>query len=241
MPLQIARVEPGIAVLRLDRPERRNALDSALLVELIEALDGLAAEPELRVLVLSTTNTDAFSAGADITEALDTAGGIARMDGFTRLYAAMDAFPAPVICVCVGNCVGAGAEIACGADLRVAGENLQLFWPGGRLGVPVGVARLVPLVGISRAKELILTGRVMRAEEARHLGLAHRVVPAEEAEATALELAAELARHEPDGLRRLKAMFRDFEDSAHRVQRENAILANWQRHGSGLPYGGLTG
>lgn len=237
MSLQRERVEPGIEVLRLDRPERRNALDSALLAELTGALDELAADPELRALVLSTTSTVALCAGADVNEPLDEAGGIARMDAFARLYAAVEACPVPVICVCVGNCVGAGAELVAGADLRVAGENLALAWPGGRLGVPVGVARLVPLVGLARAKELILTGRVVRVEEAAALGLVQRAAPAEDAERVALELAAEIAAHPHDGIRRLKAMFRDFEATDERVARENAILTNWQRHGPGLPYG----
>jgi enoyl-CoA hydratase len=238
MALQTERVEPGIAVMRLDRPERRNALDSALLAELNAALESASADPGLRALVLSTTSPDAFCAGADVGEPLDAEGGAARMDAFARLYTAVEACPAVVICVCVGNCVGAGAELVAGADLRVAGDNLALSWPGGRLGVPVGIARLVPLVGLSRAKELILTGRAVGMEEAVELGLAHRTAPAAEAEPAALELAAEIAAHPPDGIRRLKAMFRDFEGTEQRVARENAILTNWQRHGPGLPYGG---
>ena len=236
--LQRERVEPGIEVLRLDRPERRNALSSAALSELVVALADLAGDPEMRALVLSTTSTDAFCAGADVAEELDAEGGVARMDAFARLYASVEAFPAPVICVCVGNCVGAGAELVAGADLRVAGDNLKLAWPGAKLGVPVGVARLVPLVGLSRAKELILTGRVVGCDEAAAIGLAHRTAPAAEAEAVAIELAREVAAHPPEGVRRLKAMFRDFEGTHDRVARENAILTNWQRHGPGLPYSG---
>src|SRR5581483_7929699 len=117
----------------------------------------LAAEPGLRALVISTTSTTALCAGADVGEALDHAGGVARMAAFTRMYAAFEAFPVPVIAVCVGNCVGAGAEIVAGADLRVAGDNLKLAWAGARLGVPVGPARLVPLIGVSRAKDLVYT------------------------------------------------------------------------------------
>ena len=77
------------------------------------------------------------------------------------VYAAFDAVPAPSVAVCVGNVVGAGAEIAAGCDLRVGGDNLKLVWAGARLGAPVGPARLVPLVGLSRAKDLVLTGRVV--------------------------------------------------------------------------------
>jgi enoyl-CoA hydratase/carnithine racemase len=224
-----------IAIVRLDRPEVRNALDIAMLTELLSALGELAADASLRALVLSTTSDAALSAGADVGEDLDAAGGVARMELFTRLYTALDAFPAPTVAVCVGNCVGAGAELAAGCDLRVAGENLKLAWAGGRLGVPVGPARLVPLVGLSRAKELILTGRVVGAEEAERIGLVHRVATAAEAEVAAVELAGQASQGPPEAMRRLKAMFGDFERTAERIALENELLLEFQRHGAGLP------
>jgi enoyl-CoA hydratase/carnithine racemase len=225
----------GVAVLRLNRPEKRNALDTAA-VELLNAmLDDLAHEQSLRVLLISTTSTDALCAGADITEALDHDGGIARMAAFTRAYAAFDAFPVPVVAVCVGNCVGAGAEIVAGADLRVAGENLNLAWPGGRLGVPVGPARLSQLVGVARAKDLIFTGRAIGAEEAERIGLLHRVVATAQAEQAALELARSITKQSAEGLRVLKQMFRDLDRTQDRVAYENELLMQFQRHGAGLP------
>jgi enoyl-CoA hydratase len=233
--LQRARLDDGIEVLRLDRPERRNALDSATLEEIVAALDELAADDTLRVLVVSTTSTRALSAGADVAEPLDRAGGIARMEAFGRFYAAIEAFPAPTIAVCVGNCVGAGAELVAGCDLRVGGDNLKLAWAGAKLGVPVGPARLVPLVGLAKAKELIFTGRVVGVEEAAALGLLARTAPADRAEDAALELAREIAAHPPAGLRVLKRMFRDFEDTEQRVAGENLILDAFQREGAGLP------
>jgi enoyl-CoA hydratase/carnithine racemase len=225
----------GVEVLRLDRPAVRNAIDTAMLTELLGALEELAADPELRALVLSTTSERALSAGADVGEALEHADGVVRMELFARLYAALEAFPAPTVAVCVGNCVGAGAEIAAGCDLRVAGDNLKLAWAGGRLGVPVGPARLVPLVGLSRAKELILTGRVVGAEEAERIGLAHRVAPAADAEAAAVELAEQTSQGPPEAMRRLKAMFGEFDETARRVALENELLIEFQRHGAGLP------
>jgi enoyl-CoA hydratase/carnithine racemase len=224
-----------VEVLRLDRPEVRNAIDSALLAALLGALEELAADEGLRALVLSTTSERALCAGADVSEPLDREAGVARMEAFARLYAAVEAFPAPTIVVCVGNVVGAGAELAAGCDLRVGGDNLKLAWPGARLGVPVGPARLVPLVGLSKAKELILTGRVVGMEEAAALGLLHRTAPAADAEAAALALAGEVAAHPPDGLRRLKRMFRDLEDTGARVAHENELLVEFQRSGAGLP------
>jgi enoyl-CoA hydratase/carnithine racemase len=199
------------------------ALLRALLAELEDARDA-------RAVVLSTTSTSALSAGADVGEELDAAGGVARMELFTQLYAAIEAHPAPTVAVCVGNCVGAGAEVAAGCDLRVGGDNLKLAWAGARHGVPVGPARLAPLIGVSRAKDWVFTGRVIGAEEALAAGFLHDAVRADAAERRAIDLAASLGE-----VRELKAMFREFDRTADRVARENARLMDFQRSGAGLP------
>ena len=231
----LERRADGVAIVRIDRPERRNALDSPTLAAFIAALRELAAEDGLRALVLSTTSPRAFCAGADTGEALSREAGMARMRAFGALYEALEAIPVPVVCVCVGNTLGAGAELAAGSDLRVGGDNLMIGWVGAGLGVPVGPARLVPLVGAARAKELIFTGRRLDAAGADALGLLTRVVPAEEAEAVALELAGQVAAKPPDGVRRLKGLFRELGAEPARVGRENAVLEDWQAHGDGLP------
>lgn len=236
-PLLEERVDAGIAVLRLNRPAVRNAMDSALLAALEERLAALAADPELRVLVVSTTDPKALCAGADIAEPLSPAEGVARMEAFGRFYAAIEAFPVVTIAVAVGNCVGAGAELVAGVDLRAGGDNLKLAWAGARLGVPVGPARLVPLVGESVAKGLIFTGRVLGMEEAERLGLLHATAPAADAEARALELARDVAGKPRDGLVALKRLFRAGAGSATRVAAENAALEAFQRTGGGLPQG----
>jgi enoyl-CoA hydratase len=228
------RLGDGIEVLRLDRPRARNALGSAQLAGLEAALGDLAANADLRVLVLSTTSTVAFCAGADVREALGPGAAVARMEAFTRVYAAVDAFPVPTVCVCVGHVVGAGAEIASGCDLRVGADNLRLAWPGGRLGVPVGPARLVPLVGLASAKELILTGRAIGMAEARALGLLARTAPAARAEEAALALAREVGAHPAGGLRALKGLFGALDGGPERGAREGAGLVAWQRAGGSL-------
>lgn len=237
--LQRERRELGVEVLRLDRPDRRNALDTAGIGEVLDALGLLAGDGELRAAVLSTTDPRALCAGADVSERLDREGGVARMEAFARLYAAVEAFPVPIVCVCVGNVVGAGAELAAGCDLRVGGDNLKLSWAGARLGVPVGPARLAPLIGASRARDLVFTGRVVGMDEALALGFLNRTATAEQAEGTAIALASDIAGNDPAGLRRLKGMFRAFEGLpiAERVARENEILVAWQREGPGLPAG----
>jgi enoyl-CoA hydratase/carnithine racemase len=157
------------------------------------------------------------------------------MAAFCRLYAAIEAFPAPTIAVCVGNCVGAGAEIVAGSDLRVGGDNLKLAWAGARLGVPVGPARLSQLIGVSRAKELVFTGRAVEMAEAESIGLLHRTAPADQAEGAALDLAHAIAAQSGPGLRVIKQMFRDLDGTSERVRHENDLLMEFQRHGAGIP------
>jgi enoyl-CoA hydratase/carnithine racemase len=93
-------------------------------------------------------------------------------------------------------------------------------------------------VGLSRAKDLVLTGRVVGMEEADRIGLLHRTAPAAQAEAVALELATQIAEARPDGLRRLKEMFRELGGEADRVAYENDLLMDFQRTGAGLPRAG---
>lgn len=236
-PLERERVDAGIEVLRLARPAARNAMDSALLAALLTTLDELAADPALHAVVFSTTDVRALCAGADIAEPLSAVEGEARMAAFGRFYAAVEAFPVPTIAVAVGHCVGAGAELVAGVDLRVGGDNLELAWVGARLGVPVGPARLVPLVGESVAKGLVFTGRTVGQDEAARLGLLHATAPAAEAEAAAVELARVLAAQPRDGLVALKRLFREGGGSAARVAVENTALETFQRQGGGLPQG----
>lgn len=237
MSIQRERREPGIEILRIDRPERRNALDTASLRLALEALAQITADESVRAVVFSTTSTTALCAGADVGEPLDAAGGVARMELFAELYQALEDVPVPTIAVCVGNVVGAGAELAAGCDLRVAGDNLKLAWAGARLGVPVGPARLTQLVGLGKAKELVYTGRPIGADEAEGLGLVVRTTPAEETESAALELAERIAGQSAPGVRVLKEMFRDLEQTNSRIAYENERLLDFQRHGAGLPQG----
>ncbi len=235
--LQHEHLPNGIEILRLDRPAQRNALNLGLIGALVDALGHLGADPDLRAIVLSTTSTDAFCAGADVNEPLTAGQGVARMDAFAALYAAIEAVPAPTIAVCLGHCVGAGAELAVGCDLRVIADNVAS--PGLEPASACRWARpgSLPWSALSRAKELIFTGRSIDQAEAVALGLAARTATVTDAETVALALAEELGRQSSPGLRELKRMFADFEAAPARVARENAILTRWQRRGPGLPAG----
>ncbi|HEY7152231.1 MAG TPA: enoyl-CoA hydratase/isomerase family protein [Solirubrobacterales bacterium] len=228
--------EQGIALLRLDRPDVRNAMNTAMLEEVLGHLEAARGDDSVRVLVLSSTDHLGLSAGADVREQLDEAGRVRRMELFARLYDELTGFPRPTVAACHGSCVGGGAEIAVACDLRVGGSNLRLRFPGASLGVPVGPARLVTLCGLSVAKYLLLTGKEVNAEQALRWGLVHKVAPAAATEEHALALAAAVAEHPPEAVARLKAMLHEWDDVEGRSRAEGEGQVEWQRSGPGLPY-----
>jgi enoyl-CoA hydratase/carnithine racemase len=228
--------EQGIALLRLDRPKARNAIDTAMLEELLERLASARDDDAVRVLVISSTDHMALSAGADVREQLDAEGRVRRMELFARLYDELTAFPQPTVAACHGSCVGGGAEIAAACDLRVGGSNLRLRFPGAALGVPVGPARLVSLCGLSVAKYLLLTAKEIGADQALRWGLVHRIAPAQATEDSALELAAAVASNPPEAVARLKRMLHDWDGVEERSRVEGEGQVEWQRSGPGLPY-----
>ena len=230
--------EAGVALLRLDRPEARNAINTQMLEEVLGHLAAARDDERVLVLVLSSTDHMGLSAGADLREQLDAEGRVRRMELFARLYDDLTAFPKPTVAACHGSCVGGGAEIAVACDLRVGGANLRMRFPGAALGVPVGPARLVTLCGLSVAKYLLLTAKDVGADEALRWGLVHRVAPAPATEEHALNLAAAIADHPPEAVARLKRMLHDWDGVEERSRAEGEGQVEWQRSGPGLPYEG---
>ena len=230
--------EDGVALVRLERPEARNAINTPMLEEVLGHLASAREDQAVRALVLSSSDHMGFSAGADVREQLDEQGRVHRMDLFRRFYDELTAFPKPTVCACHGACVGGGAEIAIACDLRIGGTNLRLRFPGAALGVPVGPARLVTLCGLSVAKYLLLSAKEVAADEAHRWGIVHRVVPAPRTENAALELAAQVAAHPPEAVARLKRMLHEWDGVEERSRVEGEGQVEWQRSGPGLPYRG---
>ncbi len=226
--------DEGVAVLRLQRPAARNAIDTRMLEEMLEHLAAARDEDAVRVLVVSSADHMGLSAGADIKEKLDEESKVHRMQLFADLYDAIVAFPKPTIAVCHGDVVGGGAEIAIGCDMRVAGSNLRMRFPGAALGVPVGPARLVTLCGLAAAKYLLLSSRTVGADEALRLGLVNRVAPAAATEESALELARTVAAHPPEAVASLKRLLHEWDDVEGRSRAEGEGQVEWQRSGPGL-------
>jgi enoyl-CoA hydratase/carnithine racemase len=225
----------GVALLRLERPEARNAIDTRMLEELLAHLATARDDEAVRVLVVSSSDQMGLSAGADVKEKLDEEGKVRRMQLFADLYDAIVAFPKPTVAACHGDVVGGGAEIAVACDLRVGGANLRLRFPGAALGVPVGPARLVTLCGLATAKYLLLTSRTVGADEALRLGLVNRVAPAATTEEAAVELATGVATHPPEAVARLKRMLHEWDDVEGRSKVEGVGQVEWARTGPGLP------
>src|SRR5690348_15291971 len=178
------------AVLTIDRPQRRNAVDAATAAVLREGLEEFEADEAARVLVLTGAGGEAFCAGADLKAAdldVDHKGGPM---GFTRLTP-----PKPAIAAIDGWCLAGGLELALWCDLRIATPGSVFGCFERRWGVPLvdgGTQRLPRVVGMGRALELILTGRAVDAEEAYRVGLLSEVVPAGAHLERALELAERL-------------------------------------------------
>lgn len=225
----------GVALLRLERPEARNAIDTQMLAEMLEHLAVARADDAVRVLVISSSDQMGLSAGADVKERLDEEGKVRRMQLFADLYDTIVAFPKPTVAACHGDVVGGGAEVAVACDMRVGGANLRMRFPGAALGVPVGPARLVTLCGLATAKYLLFTSRTVGADEALRLGLVNRVAPAASTEEAALELAASVATHPPEAVARLKAMLHEWDDVEGRSKVEGVGQVEWARTGPGLP------
>ncbi len=230
-------VDPhGIALLQLDRPKSRNAINTPMLEELLSHLAAAREDEEVRVLVVSSTDHMGLSGGADRKEELDKAGAVRKMELFAQLYDELTAFPKPTIAACHGACVGGGAEIAIACDLRVGGSNLRLRFPGAALGVPVGPARLVTLCGLSVAKYLLLTSKEIAADEALRWGLVHKVAPAPATEQAALTLASHIATMPPESLTRIKSMLHEWDGVEDRSHVEGQGQVAWQSEGPGLGY-----
>jgi enoyl-CoA hydratase len=180
------------ALVTIDRPERRNAVDGPTAAALLAAFERFRADDEARVLVLTGAGEAAFCAGADL-KALDTLDVDAPGGplGFTRL-----ASPKPTIAAVTGWCLAGGLELALWCDLRIADETAAFGCAERRWGVPLidgGTQRLPSVIGTGRAVDLILSGRTVRADEALALGLVTEVVPAGRHVERALALAGQLA------------------------------------------------
>jgi 2-(1,2-epoxy-1,2-dihydrophenyl)acetyl-CoA isomerase len=200
--LLVDRVD-GVATLTMNRPEARNALDIRMREELVEALEEIERDPAMRVVIL-TGASGHFSAGGDVKTMAarrhTAAEGRERVELLNRFVLRLFNFPKPTIAMVDGFAVGAGCNIALGCDMIIASDRAkfgEVFIKIGLVPDGGGTWLLQRLVGLAKAKEMVLTGDIIDAAEAFRIGLVNRVVPAAELERITRALAAKIATGPP--------------------------------------------
>lgn len=191
-------VDESVATLWLARPDSRNALNVAMCRELTEACEILARDDSARVIVVRGEGV-AFCAGADLKErqGMSPAEMVARRVGGFTAYGAIEALEKPVIAAVHGPAFGSGCEIAASCDFVLASETAVFKYPEVGWGTVGATQRLPRIVGRRMAKELLFTGRVVNAEEARELGLVNHVFATDEFDACVMDMARQIAAANP--------------------------------------------
>jgi enoyl-CoA hydratase len=206
MATRLERPADGVAVVRLDRPEARNALDPALREQLAAHFRDLAADDSVRCAIIAGSDT-VFCAGADLKAMASMSAADMMLRGTHLTWAPIKDFPKPLIAAVNGWALGGGCELALHADIIVAGEGARFGQPEIRVGIMPGAGgtqRLVRAVGKYKAMTMLLTGEPVGAREAEAMGLVSEVVPDGEVIERALALARTIAALPPIAVRKIK-------------------------------------
>lgn len=185
-----------VAIVRLNRPEKRNAVNRAVHIALTEMLQDLEADGEIHAIVLTGAGDVAFCAGADMTER------VAELDGGEETPVP-DGFNAPALCTkpiiaaINGFCYGGGTRLALNCDFRIGSPNAKFRFVGTSYGLVVSATQLAWLAGPAVAKELLFTTRVVESDEAAKLGLLNHIYPLEELIPQAVALGKQIAGNSP--------------------------------------------
>lgn len=194
--------ENGIAIITINRPDKLNALNTKVLDELDSAISSAVNESSIRVILITGAGEKAFVAGADIKElsSLDKKDGVKLSEKGQQIFQKIEDSPKPVLAIVNGYALGGGAELAMSCHIRIATENAVFGLPEVGLGIIPGYGgtqRLPELVGKSMALEMILTGRQVRAEQAKSIGLVNIVLETGSATTYAFDLAEKILKNGP--------------------------------------------
>jgi enoyl-CoA hydratase len=207
---------PGVALLRINRPEAKNALNRDLRAKLAERFQALGADPEIRAIVL-TGNEEAFAAGADIRDVAEAD----AIDMMTRPtehhWRAIQTCPKPIIAAVRGFALGGGCELAMHCDIIVAGENASFGQPEVKIGIIPGAGgtqRLTRAVGKFKAMKMVLLGDPVTAREAESMGLVSELVPDDEVLDRAIALAKKISYLPPLAVRQIKEVLLAGQDAS---------------------------
>lgn len=197
--IDVENPSDGVVLLRLNRPEARNALNTELRVRMAALFDQLGSDPAVRCIVI-TGDDKAFAAGADLKEVAEDSAVEIMQRGVLKLWKSLAHCPKPVIAAVNGVALGGGCELALHADIIVAGESARFGQPELRVGVMPGggaTQRLMRAIGKYKTMKLVLTGDTISGVEAAEMGLASEVVPDAAVVARALEIAGTIAAMPP--------------------------------------------
>src|ERR1700728_1182653 len=200
----LAHKEAGVGIVTFNNPERLNAVSLEMWEAAKRALDGFAADPDVRVVLLTGAGGKAFVSGADISKfgsERATLEGVRAYDATTAAtFNSIDEFPKPTIAMIRGYCVGGGLGLASCCDLRICTDNSRFAVPAAKLGLGyayAGLKRLVDIVGPSFAKEIFYTARQFDAQEAYTMGLVNRVVAPDDLETYVRALTDQICANAP--------------------------------------------
>ena len=206
----LCAVENGIATITINRPKALNALNLDTVTELKDAIEKIAVDKAVKVVVITGAGEKSFVAGADIKEMATKTPAEGREWGQfgQNVFTEIENMPQPVIAAINGFCLGGGCELSCACDIRYASDNAKFGQPEVGLGITPGFGgtqRLTRVVGRGQAKELIYTGGMIGAEDAKAIGLVNKVVPQEELMPAVLKLAGKIAKNAPVAVQLSKA------------------------------------
>jgi len=200
----LSKKEGGVGWMIFNNPERHNAVSLEMWASLVRILDDFAADPKIRVVIVTGAGGKAFVSGADISKFKNersTKDEVEHYNATTALgYGKLAQFPKPTIAMIRGYCIGGGVGMAVSCDMRICSEGSKFGIPAAKLGLGygfVGVKRLADLVGPSFAKEMFFTAKQFTAAQAQVMGLVNRVVPDAELEAFVADYANTIASNAP--------------------------------------------
>lgn len=237
-------IDGNIAIVKFNRPQVLNALNTETILELERVLDELATKPDVRVIIL-TGEGKAFVAGADILEMSKYSSMQARVfaQNGHRVLGKLENIDKPVIAAINGFALGGGCEIALACDIRILSDNAKIGQPEVNLGIIPGFGgtqRLARLCGAGIAKELIYTGDMIDAQEALRIGLANKVVPADKLIDAAKDMSKKILNKGPLAIRMTKTVINHGLDSNLETAKELEIETFALCFSTGEPKDGMT-
>jgi enoyl-CoA hydratase len=234
--IRVGSLDRQLALVRIERPEKRNALSLPLIVDLTVELTRLSSDSSVRGIVLAGAGPS-FCAGVDLAEFADGTpqSGCALIDALASLCALVRTHRLPIACAIQGYCLGGALELVACCDLRVCAPEAQLGMPEVFLGIPsvIDAVMLGHVIGIGRARELLLTGDFISGQTAFEWGLANRLAPAASVVEVAVSLLGRVTRHDPEVIAAQKRLHQEWLEVAYSdaVERSKAALIDAFRAG----------